>query len=118
MEPPSFSTMPLRIKAPNQDPEPWSLRGKRVLLAPACPLTTALLADPDIREAHILGFLDRDQVLHGKSIQGVPVYGYHEIPDLAPDVILVAPPKQHKADILKTLGQNTCGKVTCIAVFE
>ena len=117
IEPLSFSTMPLRIKTPNQDPEPWSLRGKRVLLAPACPLTTALLADPDIREAHILGFLDRDQVLHGKSIQGVRVYGYQEISALAADVILVAPPKQHKADILKIITKNS-NKNTCIAVFE
>jgi uncharacterized Fe-S cluster-containing radical SAM superfamily protein len=116
-EPLSFSTMPLRIRAPHRDPEPWSLRGKRVLLAPAYPLTTGLLSDQDIKEAHILGFIDRDQVLHGKSIQGVPVYGYHEIPGLAPDVILVAPPKQHKTDILKTLAKHAA-KDTCIAVFE
>lgn len=117
MEISSFSTSPLRIKAPDQDSQPWSLRGKRVLLAPAYPLTAALLEDPDIKETHIIGFLDRDQVLRGKSIQGVPVYGYHEIPALVPDVILVAPPKQHRTDILKTLAKYS-NKNICIAELE
>jgi FlaA1/EpsC-like NDP-sugar epimerase len=108
--------MPLRIKKPNEDYESWSLRGKRIVLAPACSLSTGLLTDLEIRESEILGFLDRDPVLHGKSIEGVTVYGYSAVPDLDPEVILVASPEQHRADILQTLAKNT-NSHACIAVL-
>jgi uncharacterized Fe-S cluster-containing radical SAM superfamily protein len=107
IEPASFMTMPLRIKTPHQNFEPWSLLGRRVLLGPACSLTSALLEDPDIKKGQLIGFLDRDPVLHGKSIEGIPIYGYEAIPDLDPEVILIASPEQHQADILQTLNKYT-----------
>lgn len=107
LEPKFFDTTPLRIKIANQDPEPWSLRGKRVVLAPACSLSTGLLTDPEIGESQILGFLDRDPVLQGKSIEGITIYGYEAVSDLDPEVILIASPEQHRADILQTLAKNT-----------
>ena len=74
-----------------------------MVLAPAYHLTTALLQDPEIREAQIVGFVDRDLVLNGKSIEGITIYGYEAIPDLDPDVILAAPPRQHRDDILQSI---------------
>jgi len=101
----SFYTKPLRIQLLNQDPLPWSLLGKRVLLAPACALSTSLLADPDIRQANLVGFLDRDSVLQGKSIEGIPIYDYKAIPALEPEIILIAAPEQHQRDILQTVAK-------------
>ncbi|MBT8342139.1 MAG: radical SAM protein [Desulfatitalea sp.] len=98
-----FNTMPLRIKLPNQNPENWSLKGKRVVLAPACALTVGLLKLAQIGESRILGILDRDPVLQGKSIEGYPVHGYAMIADLAPDVILVVSSEQHQSDIINQI---------------
>ena len=112
-----FETMPLRIKIPNENPEPWSLNGKRVVLAPACHLSRNLLTDSDIRESNILGFLDRDTILQGKSIDGITIHGYDAIPYLDPEVILVASPEQHRSDILQTLTRYS-DKGTRIVVFN
>jgi hypothetical protein len=114
----SFYTMPLRINMPDQKPEPWSLLGKRVVLAPACSLSSGLLKDPDIRESQILGFLDRDPVLQGKSIEGITIYGYDAIPDLNPEVILVASPEQHLADILQTLAKYATKAVRIVVLNQ
>jgi hypothetical protein len=116
-EPASFRTMPLRIKMPHQNPEPWSLHGKRVVLAPAYSLTTALMADTEIKEADIVGFLDRDPVLQGKSIAGITIYGYEAIPDLDPEVILVASPEQHRDAILQTVAKYS-SETAHIAVLD
>ncbi len=117
IEPAHFETMPLRIKTPHQDPRPWSILGKRVVLAPACNLTTELLMDPDIKKGQLIGFLDRNPVLQGKSIEGITIHGYEAIADLDPEVILIASPEQHQADILQTLGKYTKQSVH-IVVFE
>lgn len=117
IEPTYFDTTPLRIQMPDKKPERWALIGKRVVLAPACHLAKDLLTDIDIKESQIIGFLDRDPVLQGKSIEGITVYGYDAIPDLDPEVILVASPEQHLADILQTLYKYK-NKVTRIVVLN
>lgn len=106
-EPMKFDLQPLTLKIPYRRPEPWSLAEKRVLLAPAYKLSTDLLADPAIRESRLLGFLDRNPILHGKSINGFKIHGYEAILDLAPDVILVASPDQHRDDILGRIAKYT-----------
>jgi hypothetical protein len=109
-----FRTMPLRIKIPNQDYEPWSLRGKRVVIAPACPLSAALLVDQEVREGNILGFIDRDPVLQGKSIQRVGIYGYNAIKSLEPEVVLVASPKQHRNEIVRIISNSITQDVSVV----
>lgn len=116
-KPMRFDFGPLTIKIPGQAPKPWPLAGKRVLLAPACRSSTDLLSDPAIRESRLLGFLDRNPVLHGKSIEGFGIHGYEVIPDLAPDVILVASPDQHRDDILATIAKYT-GDSVQIAILD
>ena len=112
-----FDTMPLRIIKPSRKPEPWSLVDKKVLLAPACAMSIELLSDPEIKESRVIGFLDRDRVVQGKSIKGIPIYGYKEIRELDPDVILVVSPGQHRADIVQQLAEYE-KNVKEIAVFE
>jgi hypothetical protein len=101
----TFSTNPLTLKGSDRSGTPWSLVGKRVALAPACSFTTELLHDPSIRQGTLVGFLDRNKVLHGKSIDTLNICGYEKIPDISPDVILVASPEQHRKDIIQTISR-------------
>jgi len=103
----TFEMDPLRLSPPGQAFEPWSLRGQRVLLTPPCPLSISMLDDPQLREAELLGFLDRDRLVQGKSIQGLMIHGYEAIADLDPDLILVLAPEQHRADIVRQLLPHT-----------
>ncbi|MGC8490160.1 MAG: radical SAM protein [Syntrophobacteraceae bacterium] len=112
-----FDTLPLRIFGDAHDAAPWSLRGKQVLLAPACPKAVALLSDPEIQAGRLLGFLDRDRMIHGKSIQGMTIHGYEAISSLAPDVIIVASPPQHQADIVGKLAAYA-GKNIEVAIWN
>lgn len=112
-----FSTNPLVLKSSSNEPEPWSLRGKRVVIAPTCHMSTELLDDPEIRESEVLGFLDRDTVLHGKYIKGVKVHEYGSISALDPDVILVASPEKHRADIVQSIS-GLCDQKQKIVVLE
>jgi pyruvate-formate lyase-activating enzyme len=112
-----FDTQPLRTIKDGQTRKPWSLQGKRVLLAPACPQSVALLSDPEIRAGRLIGFLDRDRMVQGKTIQGIVIHGYEAIPDLAPDVILVASPVQHQSDIVGKLARHA-GESVQVAVLN
>jgi hypothetical protein len=100
-----FDILPLLLKAPQQEDESWSLAGKRVLIAPACQISCGLLEDPSIRESQLLGFLDRNPMMNGRDINGMKIHRYQDIPELAPDVILVAAPSQHMQDIVNTISQ-------------
>jgi hypothetical protein len=77
----------------------------------------ALLSDPEIRAGRLIGFLDRDRMVQGKTIQGIVIHGYEAIPDLAPDVILVASPVQHQSDIVGKLARHA-GESVQVAVLN
>lgn len=98
-----FATGPLRLRGQDGHDTAWQLQGKRILVAPATPLSASLLDDPAIREGHVLGFLDRSNMMHGKTIKGLPIHPYESILDLAPDIILITSPF-HRDDILRTAG--------------
>lgn len=100
---PIFEINPLRLARAGGAYEPWLLAGKRVLIAPPCPFSIATLQDPELAKAEILGFLDRDKMVQGKTIQGRPILANQAIADLAPDYILVIAPIQHRAEIVRQL---------------
>ena len=104
--PDKFSIGPLVLTARNGLSEKWSLEGKRVLLVPACPLTHKLLSDPEIQRAKWIGFVDRNPIQQGKTIEGRTIYSYEAIPSLDVDIILVAPPEKHRVTILEAIAQN------------
>ncbi len=100
-EPDKFSVTPLKL-----GDDRWSLGGKRVLLVPACPATQKLLADPEIRCAEWIGFVDRNPTQQGKKIEGRTIYSYEAMPSLGVDAILVASPEKHRLDILDAIARN------------
>lgn len=112
-----LSVAPLRGRSPGQDWQPLSLAGKRLALAPACTLARRLRAAPELAEAEIVGFFDRDSVLHGKQIDGVTVFPYADLASLAPDLIVVAAPEHHRYDIARTVSDNL-GTTSNLAIFE
>jgi len=79
----------------------FDLNGKKIALSPATQKSTALLAHPALATSHIVGFIDKNPAMEGKSIQGHPVSTYEKSPDY--DVVLVSPPAQHKNEIIATL---------------
>lgn len=113
----SFTVAPLRICHPDAAWENWSLAGKRIALAPACAQSRALLADPSLHEAEIVACFDRDAVLHGKALDGIPILPYSSILEEAPDFILVAAPEHHMNDIVRTVASNL-GSTSCVAAFS
>lgn len=112
-----IAVSPLRIRKPGQDWQPLSLAGKRLALAPACTLARQLRASPELREAEIIGFLDRDAVLHGKMIDGVMVASYSDLSSLSPDLVVVAAPEHHRYNIARTVSDDGVGGTSRVAVL-
>jgi hypothetical protein len=106
-DPDKCSTNPLSLSTHKGSSKKWSLKGKRVLLVPACPLTQKLLSDPEIQQAAWIGFVDRNPIQHGKTIEGRSIYSYEAIASMRVDAILIAPPEKHRLDILNAVARNT-----------
>ena len=117
VDPEYFSTNPLMVLNGDMESKPYSVKGKKVVIVPTCYMSKALLSEPEIQEAEIAGFVDRDTVLQGKNIEGIKVYGYEAIKELKPDVILVASHEQHHQSILKQVSE-CAGKGTKILVYK
>lgn len=94
---------PWRINTGGDEEESWSVKNKRILLTPPCFHSISLLSDPEMNRASVIGFLDRDPLVQGKKIQGIPIYGYDKIQQLDLDIIIVAAPAQHRHDIINQL---------------
>jgi len=108
---------PLRIVSNKSDRSSLSLNNKRVVLAPAWQFSKKLLQDPDFINANIIGFCDRSKAIQGKSIDGVQIYDYDDILNLNPDIVIVAPPPQHKDAILSSVA-SCVGSHTRIVLID
>lgn len=105
-EPDKFSISPLKLITHDGIPRVWSLKGKRLLLVPACPFTRKLLSEPEVHAADWIGFADRNPIQQGKMIDDRTIYSYEAIQLLKVDVILVAAPEKHRLDILDAIFQQ------------
>lgn len=85
----------------------FDLRNKKIALAPATEKSITLLAHPALAASEIVGFIDKNPALAGKTIQGYQVSAYENAPDY--DFVLVSPPAQHKNEIIATLYQHRPG---------
>ena len=50
--------------------------------------------------------LDRSAAIHGKNIENVAIHDYSELTKLQADVVVVAPPAQHRKDIVDQVLQH------------
>jgi sulfatase maturation enzyme AslB (radical SAM superfamily) len=106
-KPLKFTTNPLTLNTLHGTSIKLSLEHKRVLLVPACPLTKKLLSDPEIQRAAWIGFVDRNPIQQGKTLEGRTIYSYEVISSMDIDYILVAPPEKHRIDILDAIARNS-----------
>lgn len=114
-EPDKFSINPLTLITSNGESKKWSLEGKRILLIPASPLTRRLLSEPEVKLSDWIGFVDRNPIQQGKTIDGRTIYSYEAIPELKADIILVAAPEKHRHTILETIA---CHKPEDVKIAE
>jgi len=75
---------------------------EKLLLAPPCPQSIQLLNHGALGD-QAMGFIDRDPMVQGKTIKGKPIFSYEEAARMVPDIIILAAPEQHRADIYHRL---------------
>jgi len=97
---------PLSLVDSSGHSRPWSLEKKRIVLAPAWQFSRKLMRVPEIAGAEIVGLVDRSLAIHGKEMDGVGIHDYSALTELNPDVVLVAPPQQHRDAILRSVISN------------
>ena len=85
---------------------PCNLDNMRVVLAPAWQFSSKLMKVPEIAQADIVGLVDKSVTIHGKKIDGVEIHDYTALRYLKPDIVLVAPPLQHRDAILRSVISN------------
>lgn len=91
------------------------LKNKKVALAPATEKSINWLSHPALADSQIVGFLDKNPSLTGKSIHGHKVSTYEGIGDY--DFVLITPPTQHKMEIISTVYRHR-PEATSILVFD
>ncbi len=92
----------------------FDLSAKKVALAPATQKVIALLSHPALAASEIVGFIDKNPAMEGKTIQGHQVVTYENAPEY--DFVLVSPPAQHKTEIIATLYQHRSGAAKILVV--
>jgi hypothetical protein len=85
---------------------PWTFEGKKIVFAPAWQYTRSLLKNKKVQEGNVVAMLDRSPAIHGKMIENVVIHDYSELDKLAVDVVVVAPPAQHRQDIVDQVLQH------------
>jgi len=96
----TFTLGPLRFHTVSGEATDWSPQGKRLLLIPATPATVRLLSDPQLQTASWIGFVDRNPLKEGKTLEGHTIHAYEAIDSLQVDMILLVPPEKHRSDIV------------------
>ena len=93
-----------REKARNEKFALWIRDHARIIVYPAGGEAAWLLRNTLLSRVDIIGFSDRNPVLHGKDFHGYKVYAPADIPRLKPDILLVAS-ELYQSQICKDLAQ-------------
>jgi organic radical activating enzyme len=108
---------PFVLASKNDQKVAFELKNKRVVVAPAWQYTRKLIKIPEIAEATIIAILDRSTAIHGKHLEGIPIHDYSQLRELAPEIVLVAPPEQHRLAVLQSVYANA-GPDTRVVVLS
>ncbi|MBK9446525.1 MAG: radical SAM protein [Betaproteobacteria bacterium] len=92
--------------------EVFDLKNKRVILIPATQKSIDLVSHPALANSRIVGFLDKNPNLEGKTLRGHRVTPYENAPEY--DYALISPPSQHRQEIITTVCHH---KPTAADVF-
>jgi len=103
--PPYLKLNPLEIENNSGTFEEFSLKNKKIFIAPACLLAEELISKNGIKEAKLLGFLDRDPVLHNKSLRGYKIFPYKKLETCNLDYVIVASPSHYQKEIFLTINK-------------
>tara|TARA_B100000035_G_scaffold315391_1_gene335738 strand:+ start:18412 stop:19923 length:1512 start_codon:yes stop_codon:yes gene_type:complete len=79
----------------------------KIVIAPASPKSSTLLNKEFFKNKNIVGFVDKNSILHGKQISNKTVHDYDAINKINPDLIFIFPPEQHKFAITKSVLENS-----------
>ncbi|WP_448382076.1 radical SAM protein [Desulfosoma sp.] len=115
---PHLALSPPRVRKNGQEWIELSLARKSVVLAPASPITRRLRAHADLREALIKAFLDRDVVLQGKDIDGVPVVSYDRLAQMHPDLVIVAAADHNREAIIRQVQRHAPSSCSILVFLE
>lgn len=81
----------------------WARDGIRMVIHPAGSFTMELLTYTALGESRVLALSDNDAGLRSEKRLGLPVIAPSAIPELAPDIVLIASP-HYENEIAETLG--------------
>jgi sulfatase maturation enzyme AslB (radical SAM superfamily) len=73
----------------NTSAETWKKANARIVVAPGNQRMADLIKASKLRENNILAFCDKNLLMHGTSLDGIPVQPYEAIDTLQPDVIFI-----------------------------
>jgi ABC-type Fe3+-hydroxamate transport system substrate-binding protein len=73
----------------NTSAETWKKTNARIVVAPGNQRMADLIKASQLRENNILAFCDKNLLLQGTSLDGIPVQPYEAIDKLQPDVIFI-----------------------------
>jgi radical SAM protein with 4Fe4S-binding SPASM domain len=69
--------------------ETWKTTHARIVVAPGSQRMAKLLTTTRLRESNLLAFCDMNPLLHGTSLEGIPIKSYQAIDALKPNAILI-----------------------------
>ena len=78
------------IERINFHAETWIRSNARIVMAPASNFNMQLIKATKLKDMNLVAFGDKSPALHGKSVQGIPVFPYAQIGRLWPEIIFVS----------------------------
>lgn len=113
-----FRLNPLQIQDSGKSFIGWSIKDKRVLIAPVTKMSVDLVKEIEREKGQVIGFVDRDPVLQGKVINDVTVFSYKEIDKLKVDVVVLAVHHQYQTDIIKMLREHSTVSLQIVVLTQ
>ena len=76
---------------------------KKIVIGPSWYESVNLSAILNEKNASVLGFFDKSEIICGKRINGIEIIPYRKIKEILPDYIIVVPPISHKTEVMNQI---------------